>query len=373
MNGDLNPGPWAPAPPPARPPLPEAREGDRARKAGWAAGTAAGFLAGAVTATVIAVLVSVVVVDSRLAPEAPEYGQPVPPARPTAAWTVQDVLAGVAPGTVSVTVVGDGVSSGTGMIVSADGEIATNAHVVAGADTIGVRLHDGTFHGAEIVGTVADHDVALIRIDAAGLTPVTFADSSNVEVGEPVVAVGNAQGLKGPPSVTAGIVSAVNRDVYFPDAPSLTGLIQTDAPINHGNSGGPLADSRGEVIGMNTAIVGGGQSLGFAVPSDTVLASLDLIRSGKADTSPRNPARQGWLGVASETSPAGGAEIVAVMSDSPAERAGLQPGDTVTAVDGTEVTGSEQLGDAIRGMRPGDTVTLTLSDGTDLTVELGRR
>jgi S1-C subfamily serine protease len=164
-------------------------------------------------------------------------------------------------------------SAGTGFVYDTDGDIVTNQHVVDGASSITVKLADGSTYDATVVGTDASTDVAVIRIDApaSALHPFTLADSSAVEVGDGVVAIGNPYGLEN--SVTTGIVSGVGREIEAPDGSKITGAIQTDAAINHGNSGGPLLDLQGRVIGITSQIEsesGGNDGIGFAVPANTV-------------------------------------------------------------------------------------------------------
>ncbi len=173
--------------------------------------------------------------------------------------------------------------AGTGVIVSADGDILTNAHVVARAQTVRVTLDDGTEYPADVVGSFPDADVALVHVQGASdLTPAELGNSSEARVGDEVVAIGNALNLGASPSVTRGIISALDRIIEAPDV-TLRGLIQTDAAINPGNSGGPLLDAAGEVIGINTAIAADAQNIGFAIPIDDIKPLIDELRQGRGD------------------------------------------------------------------------------------------
>lgn len=268
---------------------------------------------------------------------------------------------------------------GTGFIISAVGDIVTNNHVVEGADKVTVKLSDGTTLEAKVIGTDAATDLALIRVDAGRPLPVVaWGDSRALRVGQDVVAIGNPFGLGN--SVTAGIVSALGRDI---NAGPFDNYIQTDAAINRGNSGGPLFDAAGMVVGINTAIVsptGGSVGIGFAVPSETAQTVIaDLADDGRV--------ARGWLGVAIQPvtediaaaiglSAATGVMIGDVTADAPAAKAGIRRGDVVTAVDGTTVESPRDLTRAVAGARPGTEVTIDLLRAgipTALAVTLGER
>jgi putative serine protease PepD len=185
-----------------------------------------------------------------------------------------------------------GTGAGTGIVISSDGYVVTNAHVVNGATSITVALPGHGTHSATLVGLDPTKDLAVIKISGvSGLTAATFANSSAVQTGDSVLAVGNAEGYGGTPTVTEGIVSALNRslasasDSTSANGSSLSGLIQTDAAINPGNSGGPLVDTAGHVIGINTAVATGTtsnpvQGIGFAIPSNTVVSALPKLLAG---------------------------------------------------------------------------------------------
>lgn len=169
-------------------------------------------------------------------------------------------------------------AAGTGMIVSDDGLVVTNAHVVAGADTVTVTLADGSSYEATVVGADSSIDVAALQIDddVSGLPTVTFAEVP-AEVGETVVAIGNALALGAEPTVTLGIVSAVDRSIDVGDGTTMRELVQTDAAINSGNSGGPLVNMDGEVVGMNTAVASSAQNIGFAVSAATIVDAISVL------------------------------------------------------------------------------------------------
>jgi putative serine protease PepD len=256
------------------------------------------------------------------------------------------------PGVVSVQA---GARGGTGFVVRADGTIVTNAHVVAGADTAQVRFGDsGEQVDAEVLGTDVSTDLAVLRVDPGSvgpLRPLPLANSERVRVGDAVVAIGHPFGLDR--TATAGIVSGVGREIQAPDGFQIDEVIQTDAPINPGNSGGPLLDARGRVVGVNSQIATGGArsgnvGIGFAVPSNTVREVLPALIRGETIERP-------YIGVT--TSPhRDGAQVQEIVPGSPADSAGLEPGDVITEVDGREVRDPDDVADAIKGLEPGDEV-----------------
>jgi serine protease Do len=266
-------------------------------------------------------------------------------------------------------------SLGSGFVVSSDGYVVTNAHVVAGASEIVVRLSDRRRLSAELVGKDKATDLALLRVEANGLPTVTFAANGELEVGEWVVAVGAPFGFAN--SVTAGIVSAKGRSLPR-DPGSYVPFLQTDVAINPGNSGGPLFNLDGEVVGVNAQIYsksGGYMGLSFAIPA---AVAQDVIAQLKAD----GEVRHGWLGVAIQEvdrdlarslgvdKPRGGI-ITRVEPDSPAAEAGLRTGDVILAVDGQEVAKASDLPPLVGSRKPGETLVLTLMrDGERLTREV---
>jgi len=266
---------------------------------------------------------------------------------------------------------GSSSAEGTGFVYDTKGDILTNEHVIDGASSVKVKFSDGSTYKATIVGSDTSTDVAVLHVDAPAskLQPLTLADSSKVQVGDGVVAIGNPFGLDG--TVTSGIVSAVNREISAPDNAPIVGAIQTDAAINHGNSGGPLLDLQGNVIGITSQIQsdsGGNDGVGFAVPSNTIkqIAS-QLVSTGKAE--------HALLGVTPATAVAG-VRITSVESGSGADKAGLQNGDVITVVDGVAITSPEQLRALIESHKPGEQVTVKVRRGGDtktFEVTLGSR
>jgi S1-C subfamily serine protease len=252
---------------------------------------------------------------------------------------------------------------GTGIIISPDGYILTNAHVVSGAGKVTVSTAASSKAlPATVVGADDGHDVALLKVDGGGALPAAeLGRSADVKVGDDVVAIGNALGLRGDPTVTRGIVSALNRTVD-----NLTGMIQTDAAINPGNSGGPLVNSAGQVIGINTAVAAdGAQNIGFAIPIDKAKALADRLKSGQG------PAPTAFLGVSTtDTSDgSGGAQVVDVTSGGPAQKAGIAAGDLIVTVDGKPVSTADALSGLIQAHQPGDTVQVVVErNGASRTV-----
>ena len=268
-------------------------------------------------------------------------------------------------------------AEGTGFVYDEQGDIVTASHVVRGATKITVRFQDGTRMKATLVGADPSSDTAVIRVAApAGtLTPLALADSSSVAPGEGVVAIGSPFGYA--ESITAGIVSAVDRDIEAPNNYAIPNTIQTDAAINHGNSGGPLIDSSGKVIGVNVQIAtddssGGSNNagVGFAVPSNTVKAVADDLIAGRGIRHP-------YLGISVGDDPAGaGARVDAVRASSPASKAGLKAGDVIVAVDGAKITSANELTSVVAEHQPGNMLRLTIKrDGATLQVDatLGTR
>ncbi|RMH51628.1 MAG: Do family serine endopeptidase [Alphaproteobacteria bacterium] len=269
--------------------------------------------------------------------------------------------------------------AGTGFIISASGDIVTNSHVVEHADSITVILADGTRLQAKVVGADPATDLALVRVEAGRDLPhVEWGDSAALRLGQDVIAIGNPFGLGN--SVTAGIVSALGRDIH---AGPFDDYIQTDAAINRGNSGGPLFDAEGKVVGINTAIfspTGGSVGIGFAVPSN-------LARQVIADLADDGQVERGWLGVAIQPvsddiaaalglEKAQGALVAEVTPDSPAAKAGLKRGDVIRAVNGQTVKGPRDLTRLIATAKPGSKVELELlraGKPTGRTVTLGNR
>jgi S1-C subfamily serine protease len=266
-----------------------------------------------------------------------------------------------------------GESIGTGLIVTSDGEIITNAHVVEGATEVNVRLPGETEpRRAAVIASEPEVDLALLRVEAEGLTAATLAAADDIRVGDEVVAIGYALDLDGNPTVTTGIVSALDRALELNQG-VLGGLIQTDASISSGNSGGPLVNAAGEVIGINTLVAedpagATANGLGFAVSSADVAAAIERLRNS-ADGEEQ---ASGFLGVglAPRTDGGSGALVTEVVDGSPAETVGVQPDDVVVAIDDRIISGQAGLVAVIRSKQPGDEVTVELvRDGEPMTVE----
>jgi S1-C subfamily serine protease len=249
------------------------------------------------------------------------------------------------------------------VIFDNQGDILTNNHVVEGASSLSVQLADGTQVDATLVGRDPSQDIAVVHIDAAKAPAVaTLGDSNTVKPGQPVVALGSPETLAN--TVTAGIVSGVNRQID-----TYSGLIQTDAAINPGNSGGPLVNAQGQVIGLNTLGLAsqGDQGLNFAIPINTAKqAAQTLMAKGNGAV----VATKSYLGVSVDSLNASkGAAVSNVQPGTPAEKAGVQAGDVITAVNGTALNGTTTLGTVLATLKPGDTATLTLlRNGQTLTL-----
>ena len=273
----------------------------------------------------------------------------------------------VAPSTVSIEAAGVGeYSSGTGVILTEDGYIVTNAHVVAGARSVRVILRDNRSREASLVGFDAVEDLAVLKIDEEGLTPAQFGDSNILRIGEPVAALGDSLGYRA--TFTDGIVSALDREVEV-DGITMV-LIQTSAAINFGNSGGPLLNQYGQVVGINTIKIvtedGSAESLGFAIPSRRVKYVADHLIAG-------TEIKAGMFGFTVNRIPVegGGLELMGVERHSDAWAKGLRAGDILIAADGQPISGIEDLTRVKLGMGAGDAVSLTcLRDGESFTVDV---
>jgi S1-C subfamily serine protease len=273
-------------------------------------------------------------------------------------------------------------AAGTGMVLTSAGEVLTNNHVVNGATSISVTVvSTGKTYTAAVVGTDPTQDVAVIQLqNASGLQTANLGNSGTVQVGNSVTGVGNAGGVGGTPSAAAGTVTAVNQTITASDgngqdAETLNGLIQTNAPIQAGDSGGPLYDSTGHVIGMDTAASSSGgvgpsafpnqgaatATTAYAIPIDSAVGIARQIETG-VETSTIHIGLPGFLGVSVADSTVSGAAISSVVTGGPAATAGLAAGDVITAVNGTSITDAAALHTALVGKNPGQTVTLTWTD-----------
>ncbi len=286
----------------------------------------------------------------------------------------------VAPSVVTISAdVNGGTSLGTGVIISTDGEIVTNAHVIKDATEIRVRLAGETEpRRVSLLASDRGNDLALLRMSGDGFEAATFADPGSVRLGDEVVAIGFALGLDGEPSVTLGIVSALRRSIGQSDV-FLDGLIQTDAAISSGNSGGPLVNAAGEVVGINTAVARGtsttaATNVGFAISVAEALPIVEALRAQAAGAL----RREAYFGVGLEDRRDGGQGVIitGVEAGTPAASAGVVVGDLIVAVDGSTTDGSAGVIAAIRDREAGDTIDITLvREGNliEVTVELIER
>jgi len=271
------------------------------------------------------------------------------------------------------------VGTGSGFVVSDDGYIVTNAHVVEGANgQIKAKIGDGKTLDAKLVGQDASTDLALLKVDASNLKPLALGDSSTVQVGDPAYAIGNPFGLDR--TLTTGVISALQRQISSPNGFSIDDVLQTDAAINPGNSGGPLFNAQGQVIGVNSQIEStsntsdGGQAgnvgIGFAIPSNTVKSVVSQLRAtGKVS--------HAYLGVQTQSASSGaGAQVAQVTAGGPAADAGLQPGDVITSIGGKSVADPTALSATVDAHKVGDQVSVDVTrNGSKktLTVKLGQR
>lgn len=294
--------------------------------------------------------------------------------------STDEIFAQTAPSVVGVVVqTAEGEGVGSGVIMNKEGYILTNAHVVEGETSIQVNLYSGDTYSATVIGSDEVSDIAVIKIEASGLTAAVFGDSDTVTVGEKAVAIGNPLGLELSFSVTEGIVSALNRNITIENY-SMT-LIQTDAAINPGNSGGPLINSSGEIIGITSAKIMSSYSstnvegIGFAIPINNALTiAKDLVTNGHVTGRP-------YLGITvqTESSPSGQAYVnyiyvAEVTAGSPADKAGIAAGDVITKFNGVEVATTAELITERDKYSPGDVVSVTVtrnSKSIELSMTLG--
>jgi len=293
------------------------------------------------------------------------------------AMNVAEVLKKIQPSVVTIIALTEsgmdrGRGTGTGVVITSDGDILTNDHVIDGADTVFVLFAGDTEPTpATVIAVDPGNDLALLHVDQTGLTPAVFADPDSIDIGDEVVAVGFALDLDGGPTVTRGIVSALNRTIVSGDG-ALDGLIQTDTAISSGNSGGPLVNTRGQVIGINTAVFQSSSevaanNVGFSISVAEALPVIEELRAqanGQART-------EGYLGVSVLDRNDGGlgAVIAEVSLGSPADLAGMEVNDVVIEADGSPVDGQPALVAAIRDKSPGDSIKIdVLRDGERITL-----
>jgi S1-C subfamily serine protease len=363
--GNWDPAPWEPAPPP------------RPRRRLVSAAVALGLLL--VSGVGGAVIGAKITGSSQPAPSTAVL--PPPGAAPGSAGAppsggssdVSSIAAQVDPAVVDITsTFPDGAAAGTGMVITASGQVLTNNHVIDGASSIEVRVAGtGPSYSAHVIGADVANDVALVQIEgASGLKTVSIGDSSRLSVGQTVTAIGNALGRQGPPSAAQGQVTALNRTITATDqnggnAETLSGLIQVNANVLPGDSGGPLVDSSAKVIGMDTAAstrrfrFRTGASTGFAIPINSAMSIATGLRSGAGSSAPA--AQRALLGVEVQDATAqgtSGAYVASVQSGSPAASAGLAAGDLIVSLGGQSVDSASALTAAIRAHHPGDRVSV---------------
>lgn len=355
------------------PPPPPRHQGGRRSRAAVALGAVLGLVAGAVSGAVAGTMLGRDGGSSPVEFEAVQVGETSGETPAETSTQVAAVANSIARSVVMVWGEADaGISTGTGVVMSSNGDILTNAHVVEDATVVRIRfMFETEPRDAEVLASDPGNDLALLRVAATGLAPATLAEPGSVRIGDPVVAIGYALDLDGGPTVTSGIVSAINRTIPSGDG-ALDSLIQTDAAISSGNSGGPLVNLRGEVVGINTAVYRGDlqsavNNVGFAISSEEILSVLPQLRAqarGEVRT-------EGFLGVGVERRSDGGqgAIITSVQPDSPADEAGIVTGDVVLSVDGAPIDGQIGLVAAIRDGSPGQVVEIViLRDGERVTL-----
>jgi putative serine protease PepD len=384
----------APAPPawPSLPPTPPPVAGSAPATGGPPSAKRAallGGLAGAVVAALVATGIGIALDDDPSSVR--EGGVLTPVTTAEGALDIAAILEKVQSSVVAIetsqaTSRGVFEGAGSGVVLSADGLVLTNAHVIGNLGDLTVVLPDGTRKDATLVGASPDDDLAVIRVAGVDdLVPADLGSSADLRVGDEVIAIGNALNLGGEPTVTRGIVSAKDRDLSA-EGVNLQGLIQTDAAINPGNSGGPLVNAAGQVVGVNTAIVADAQNLGFSIAIDTARPIIEDLESGNGAVT----LDQAFLGVSS-TDVEGlaesardqfsidrddGAFVTEVVPGSAADDGGLRPGDVIIAIAGTEVSTSADVRSMVIDHEPGDEIEIVFErDGEEqqITVTLGQR
>ncbi len=361
-------------------------EPPRRRKGGWIAVVAAALVVGALSGASAAILID----DEPAAPvviEVPAVAEPVTPSD-----TNVPTIRGVDPAAVGATVIPSIVTvqvgsiqngqflptaSGSGVVFDPN-HIITNNHVIEGATAVKVVLFDGRVYDAEIVGSDPITDVAVLVVETPDLKPLALGSTETLTVGMPAIAVGSPLGLDGGPSLSVGVISALGREVRTRPDVVLFGMIQTDAPITNGSSGGALVDSNGELIGITTAIGAsdlGIEGIGFATPIEIVKRIVTEI----IDTGSASHALLGILGSTSYESIADsgvmpvGVTVEEVTESSSAAVAGIAVGQVITSIDGVPVRTMDELITALRHYSAGETVTVELTDGGTVTLQLGAR
>jgi S1-C subfamily serine protease len=369
---------WAGGPP-AAPPASQGPVGNGGSGGPGRTSTLRAALIGALVGAIVAGMLTAAALWDRSGPVGREAtpvansGQDRPTATiPGRSLDVRSLLEKVSPSVVSIhTGSRNAAAAGSGIVLTEDGLILTNAHVVSDAATIEVDFADGRTAEARLIGAVPENDVALVQ--AEGLLepaqPAELGQSADLQVGDDVVAIGNALNLGEEPSVTTGIVSALGRSIRSPSGDTLVDLIQTDAAINPGNSGGPLVNAAGQVVGVNTAILADAQNIGFALSIDSITALVEDLRAGREVQSTRPVLGVETLNVGAVDrsvidrfgiTATAGAFVQRVQPDSGAAEAGLQAGDVIVAVEGRRIRTAADVGQAIRARQPGDSVEIVI-------------
>ncbi len=368
---DLFESPPPPAPPspptPSGPPL-AAPQPPSQRRSGWR------FVSGLVCGVAVAGLVAggvALVNDGQTdsaTPVAPSAPAVAPAQASPALGSVHDLVVAIRPSIVAIhtTVTGtdvfgqpvEGMAAGSGFVLSADGYVVTNAHVVDGADSVSVTFDDGAVEPAELIAADPRSDLAVLHVARTDLVPMVLGDSDAIQVGDPLVAIGNALDLGAEPTVTGGMVSAKDRTITEPNGQVLVNLIQTDAAISPGNSGGPLVDLSGRVIGINTAVSGQGTNIGFAIAIKPAQQLIEQLRDGQVP-------RHALLGVSTRPPADGsaGAEVMSVEPGSGAADGGLRVGDVIIRFGDEAVAKPEDLIAVIAKRLPGDQADVTVHRG----------
>jgi len=386
------PAPVWPTATPTPPPTPPPPVADPAPTTGGSSPRRTTVFTAVVSAAVAAAVASTLTVALRDdAPVTQARAAVTPITTSKGGLDIQAILAKVQPSVVAIetsqtTSQGVFQGAGSGIILSSDGLVLTNAHVVGSLGRLSVVLPDGTKHEATLVGASPDDDLAVIKVSGAkDLVAAELGSSTDLRVGDEVIAIGNALNLGGEPTVTRGIVSAKDRDLDAQGV-QLQGLIQTDAAINPGNSGGPLVNAAGQVVGMNTAIVADAQNLGFSIAIDHAKPIIKELQAGRGTVTPD----QAFLGVSTtdvdELSEVvrerfgidrtSGAFVSEIVPGSAADKGGVVVGDVIIKIDRVAVRTATQVRTAVTDHKAGDQVSITVvREGSERTlkVTLGRR
>jgi putative serine protease PepD len=361
----------------APPPRPPGSDDGRGRRVGgWRAALVGAVVGAVVGALVAGGIVAVADDDSGSSGTGATSVVVRPSDRIAQSGDIAGILRSAVPAVVAIVDDGgpdSGGAAGTGFVIDPSGVIVTNNHVVEGAKKIQAVFSDGTTRDATVLGQNPPSDLAVVKVDATGLPTIALGDSDRVQVGDDVVAIGNALALQGGLTVTRGIISGLHREVGTNSGGALEDVLQTDAAINPGNSGGPLVDAQGRVIGINTAIAdpGSAQNVGFAIPISNAKVIIERLRDGK------QPALLGVKTVNVDQAKLDGASVEVdegayvqeVTAGTPAAKAGIKAGDVVVAVDGRSVASAAALGGVVRQHQPGDEVEIELDrQGESVTV-----